>query len=102
MAGVLEYLAFELLELASNKAGEDNNGKSNAKHIMPRHIMMAVRSDEEFNKFLRGAEFAAAGRMPTSFADSNKKKKKKDVDDEEEDEEFTMESIEEEDSEMHN
>ena len=81
MAGVLEYLTFELLELASNKAGEQKKG---AKSILPRHIMLAIKSDEEFNRFLKGAEFHATGRMPTYLADlkSNKKKKSQDDDDE--------------------
>ena len=73
MAGVLEYLTFELLELASNKAGENGRSKS----IMPRHVMLAIKSDAEFNKFLKGAEFHSTGRMPTYLAEvkSNKKKK---------------------------
>jgi len=58
MAGVLEYLTFEILELASNKAGEAGSGKKSAKNILPRHIMLAVKSDEEFSRFLKGAEFA--------------------------------------------
>merc|ERR1719265_2078907 len=44
MAGVLEYLTFEILELASNKAGEAGSGKKSAKNILPRHIMLAVKS----------------------------------------------------------
>ena len=88
MAGVLEYLTFELLELASNKAGENKRSKS----IMPRHIMLAIKSDAEFNKFLKGAEFHSTGRMPTYLADmkSNKKKKSQDEDEEEEDNEFEV------------
>ena len=91
MAGVLEYLTFELLELASNKAGENKKSKS----IMPRDVMMAIKSDQEFNKFLRGAEFASTGRMPTYMADIKTNKKKKGADEEEEDEDFDLEEIEE-------
>ena len=71
MAGVLEYLAFEILELASNKAGEDKK-----KTIMPRHIMLAIKSDEEFNKFMQGADFKETGRMPMLFDEKSNKKKK--------------------------
>ena len=79
MAGVLEYLTYELLELASNKTGEDKSN-SNSKSIMPRHIMMAVKTDEEFNRFLRGADFANTGRMPSYLFETKSGKKKKDAD----------------------
>ena len=79
MAGVLEYLTYELLELASNKSGEDK-ASANKKSIMPRHIMMAVKSDEEFNRFLRGADFANTGRMPTYLIEGKSNKKKKALD----------------------
>jgi histone H2A len=89
MAGVLEYLTFEILELASNKAGESSTGKKAAKNILPRHIMLAIRSDEEFSRFLKGAEFAQAGRLPTYLDDGNKKKKKKSaMEDDDDDAEF--------------
>lgn len=92
MAGVLEYLTFEILELASNKAGESVSGKKSSKNILPRHIMLAVKSDEEFSKFLKGAEFAQSGRVPTYLLDegSNKKKKKGMVDEEEDDADFDL------------
>jgi len=89
MAGVLEYLTFEILELASNKAGETSSGKKSAKNILPRHIMLAVKSDEEFSRFLKGAEFAQSGRLPTYLEDTNRKKKKKGlIDEDEEDADF--------------
>ena len=72
MAGVLEYLALEILELASNKAGEDKK-----KTIMPRHIMLAIRSDDEFNRFMKGADFKETGRVPITFGDNSNNKKKK-------------------------
>ena len=87
MAGVLEYLTFEILELASSKAEEDKSS-SNKKSIMPRHIMMAIKADEEFNKFLKGAEFKETGRAPTYFSDIQTNKKKKNLDESESDEEI--------------
>lgn len=47
LAAVLEYLAAEVLELAGN-AARDNKRK----RVTPRHITLAVRNDEEINKFL--------------------------------------------------
>lgn len=100
MAGVLEYLTFEILELASNKAGETTSGsgsnKKVQKNILPRHIMMAVRSDEEFSRFLKGAEFHQSGRLPTYFDDNKSNKKKKgSLEDEADDEDFQMNENEE-------
>ena len=85
MAGVLEYLTFELLELASSKANDDKSSSSK-NSIMPRHIMMAIKSDEEFNKFLKGAEFKETGRAPTYISDVQNNKKKKNMDDSDSDE----------------
>ena len=44
LAAVLEYLAAEIVELAGN-AARDNN----AKRIVPRHLMLAIRNDEPLN-----------------------------------------------------
>merc|ERR1712060_466718 len=55
-AAVLEYLAAEVLELACN----DN--KKN--RIVPRHIQLAVRNDEELNKLLGRTTIAAGGVLP--------------------------------------
>ena len=71
MAGVLEYLVVEILELASNKAGED--GK---KTILPRHLMLAIRTDTELNKVFKGADFKETGRVPVLFEEKSNKKKK--------------------------
>ena len=56
MAGVLEYLANEVLELAGNVAEEHK-----MKTIMPRHIQQAIRDDEELNKMLANSQFIESG-----------------------------------------
>lgn len=48
-ASALEYLVAEVLELAG-QAAKDNKKK----RIIPRHILLAVRNDEELTK-VRGA-----------------------------------------------
>ena len=57
-AAVLEYLVAEVTELAGGIATDKKK-----KRIMPKHLMMAVKSDEELNKLLGNATFASAGRM---------------------------------------
>ncbi|KAI3975153.1 hypothetical protein MKX01_038481 [Papaver californicum] len=59
LAAVLEYLAAEVLELAGN-AAIDNKKKT----INPRHILLAVRNDEELGKLLAGVTIAHGGVLP--------------------------------------
>lgn len=59
LAGVLEYVVAEVLELAGNAA------RDNKKHrIIPRHIQLVIRSDEEFQKLLAGVTIAEGGVLP--------------------------------------
>ena len=59
LAAVLEYLAAEVLELAGN-AARDNKKKS----IVPRHIQLAIRNDEELSKLLSAVTSSAGGVLP--------------------------------------
>ncbi len=59
LTAVLEYMAAEVLELAGN-ACRDNKKK----RVTPRHLVLAIRNDEELNKFLGGVTIAAGGVLP--------------------------------------
>lgn len=59
LAAVLEYIVAEVLELAGNAAKDNKRSR-----ITPRHIQLAVRSDDELNGFFANAVIASGGVLP--------------------------------------
>jgi len=51
----------EILELSGNTAKED---KDSPDEIKPRHIMLAIRNDEEFNRLCRTVIIPDCGALP--------------------------------------
>lgn len=59
LAAVLEYLAAEVLELAGNAARDNKKSR-----IVPRHIQLAIRNDEELNRLMANTTIANGGVLP--------------------------------------
>ncbi|NXF89101.1 H2A2 protein, partial [Eubucco bourcierii] len=59
LAAVQEYLSAEILEMAGNAALTNKKVR-----IAPRHIMLAVRNDNDMNKLFACVTIAQGGVMP--------------------------------------
>ena len=76
LAAVLEYLAAEILELAGNAARDNKKQRCVGfsvlsscqlilfSSIVPRHLQLAIRNDEELNKLLGDVVISQGGVVP--------------------------------------
>lgn len=71
LAAVLEYLTAEILDLAAGAARFHKKTR-----IIPRHLTLAIRKDEELNKLLGHVVIAQGGVLPDSTATRKKSDKK--------------------------
>ncbi|MEE6468316.1 hypothetical protein FKM82_008255 [Ascaphus truei] len=72
LAAALEYMCAEVLELSGNAARDNKKAR-----ILPRHIQLAVRNDEELNKLFAGVTIAEGGVLPNIQAQLLQKKTSK-------------------------
>ncbi|KAL6057556.1 Histone H2B type 1-A [Balamuthia mandrillaris] len=63
LAAVLEYLSAEILELSGNAARDNRKAR-----IIPRHILLAIRNDEELNKLCLSVIIPDGGVIPNIHA----------------------------------
>jgi len=59
LATVLEYLAAEILEPVSDAARDNKKCR-----IVPQHLQLAIRNDEELNKLLSDVIISQGGVVP--------------------------------------
>lgn len=64
LAAVLEYLVAEVIELAWIFAKQGNK-----KRISPRHIVLAVRSDDHINQLVQNTIISSGGVLPCLYAE---------------------------------
>jgi len=76
LAAVLEYMSAEVLEISGNYAIT-----SSRKRVTPRHILLAIKNDEELARLLRDVVIPNCGVRPHIMTELLPKLKKKSSDD---------------------
>ena len=71
LAAVIEYLTAEILELAGNAARDNKKAR-----IIPRHLQLAVRNDEELNQLFARVTISEGGVLPNILSVLLSKKSK--------------------------
>ncbi|KAM9993331.1 hypothetical protein ACTFIZ_011288 [Dictyostelium cf. discoideum] len=59
LAAILEYLASEVLELTISQVSIQS--KDNVRRISPRHLLLAIKTDEELDNLIRVSTTIAGG-----------------------------------------
>ena len=59
LAAVMEYLTAEIIELAGNAARDNKKLR-----IIPRHLLLAIKNDEELNQIMKGITISQGGVIP--------------------------------------
>ena len=72
LAAVMEYLAAEIIEIAAIAARVNNKTR-----IIPRHLQIAIRNDDELNELLPGVTIPQGGVLPSIHAALQPKKSTK-------------------------
>jgi histone H2A len=62
LAAVLEYVTSEILELSGNIARDHKK-----RRILPRHVLLAIRNDDEINKVLSRVIIPSGGAIPNNY-----------------------------------
>jgi len=58
LTSVVEYMISEIVEISTNCALDQKK-----KSICPRHVMLAIRNDEELETFFKGVTFTCSGSL---------------------------------------
>lgn len=69
LAAVLEYLVAEIIDMAGKASHLWKKAKKAKKaKIIPRHVLLAIRGDDEMNKLLSQVTLAQGGTLPNLAA----------------------------------